>query len=243
MGTLILLRHGRSTANGAGVLAGRSDGVDLDETGEQQSGALVERLSGARVARLVSSPMLRCRRTIQPLADHLGIQVEIDDRISEVDYGSWTGRPLKDLTGEPLWRTVQAHPSAAVFPGGESLADVSVRAVTAAREHAAAAGDEGAAMLCTHGDVIKAILADALGIHLDGFQRIVVGPASLSVVRYTAVRPFVERVNDTGSLRGVGEPDPAETRGQGAAEPTEGGRPAGEATVGGDPGEPGAPVR
>ena len=180
MSTLILLRHGRSTANGAGVLAGRSEGIDLDDTGVEQANGLLQRFSGARVARLVSSPMLRCRRTIQPLADHLGLEVEIDERIAEVDYGSWTGRALKDLAGEPLWRTVQAHPSAAVFPDGESLAEVSVRAVAAAREHAAAAGDDGAAVLCTHGDVIKAILADALGIHLDGFQRIVVGTASLS---------------------------------------------------------------
>jgi probable phosphomutase (TIGR03848 family) len=261
MSTLILLRHGRSTANGAGVLAGRSEGIDLDDTGVEQANGLLQRFSGARVALLVSSPMLRCRRTIQPLADHLGLEVEIDERIAEVDYGSWTGRALKDLAGEPLWRTVQAHPSAAVFPDGESLAEVSVRAVAAAREHAAAAGDDGAAVLCTHGDVIKAILADALGIHLDGFQRIVVGTASLSVVRYTPVRPFVERVNDTGSLRGIGEPerpatteevtdgDPAHghpTDGhQTDADATDGWVAAGDAPVGGEPGvpeEPGQPA-
>ncbi len=257
MSTLILLRHGRSTANGAGVLAGRSEGVDLDETGVEQANGLLQRFSGARVARLVSSPMLRCRRTIQPLADHLGLEVEIDQRIAEVDYGSWTGRALKDLAGEPLWRTVQAHPSAAVFPDGESLAEVSVRAVAAAREHAAAAGDDGAAVLCTHGDVIKAILADALGIHLDGFQRIVVGTASLSVVRYTPVRPFVERVNDTGSLRGIGESErPATTgdvtddhaagrrpnrTGVAAGDASVGGIAAGDAPVGGEPGEPQGP--
>ena len=257
MSTLILLRHGRSTANGAGVLAGRSEGVDLDETGVEQANGLLQRFSGARVARLVSSPMLRCRRTIQPLADHLGLEVEIDQRIAEVDYGSWTGRALKDLAGEPLWRTVQAHPSAAVFPDGESLAEVSVRAVAAAREHAAAAGDDGAAVLCTHGDVIKAILADALGIHLDGFQRIVVGTASLSVVRYTPVRPFVERVNDTGSLRGIGESERPATTGDvtddhaAVGDPTDGGVAAddasvggiaaGDAPVGGEPGEPQGP--
>jgi probable phosphoglycerate mutase len=202
--TLILIRHGRSTANGDGVLAGRSEGIDLDETGAAQAAELVSRLAGARVGRLVSSPLLRCRRTLAPLAEAINLPITIDDRIAEVDYGSWTGRALKDLAKESLWRTVQMHPAGAEFPEGESLAAVSVRAVMAAREHAAAAGNEGAAVLCSHGDVIKAIIADALGLHLDGFQRIVVAPASISVVRYTALRPFVERMNDTGSLRGIG---------------------------------------
>jgi probable phosphoglycerate mutase len=245
-GTLILIRHGRSTANGAGVLAGRSPGVDLDATGLEQARGLVERMSGARVARLVSSPMLRCRSTAQPLAAALGLPVLVDERIAEVDYGAWTGRALKDLAQEPLWRTVQSRPSAAVFPQGESLAEVSSRAMAAAREHAAAAGDDGAAVLCSHGDVIKAILADALGIHLDGFQRIVVAPASISVIRYTPVRAFVERVNDTGSLRGVGEPDRSgdSPRHGGPDHPTHGDAPGpdgaagavGDAVVGGDAG-------
>jgi probable phosphomutase (TIGR03848 family) len=235
-GTLILIRHGRSTANGAGVLAGRSPGVDLDETGAEQARGLVARMSGARVARLVSSPMLRCRRTAEPLAAALGLPVHLDERIAEVDYGAWTGRALKDLAQEPLWRTVQSHPSAAVFPDGESLAEVSSRAVAAAREHAAAAGDDGAAVLCSHGDVIKSILADALGIHLDGFQRIVVAPASISVIRYTPVRAFVERVNDTGSLRGVGAADtPGEPGRVGDTDRAgDAGTPAGDAVVGGD---------
>lgn len=239
MSTLILIRHGRSTANGAGVLAGRSEGVDLDDTGLEQARGLPGRLSGARIARLVCSPLLRCRRTIQPLADMIGLPVEVDDRIAEVDYGSWTGRALKDLADEQLWRTVQAQPSAAIFPGGESLAAVSSRAVAAAREHAAAAGDDGAAALCTHGDVIKAILADALGIHLDGFQRIVVAPASISVVRYTPIRPFVERINDTGSLAGVGA-ESTIAAGTGASGPGSSGDPVGkgDAAVGGDPGGP-----
>ncbi len=230
-GTLILLRHGRSTANNAGVLAGRSEGVDLDDTGAAQAAGLHARLAGARIARLVSSPLLRCRRTLQPLADALGLPVQVDERIAEVDYGSWTGRALSELANEPLWRTVQQHPAAAGFPDGETLAGVSARAVRAARQHAAQAGDGGAVLLCSHGDVIKAILADALGMHLDSFQRLVVGPASLSVVRYTPLRTFVERVNDTGSLDGVGAPPPQDRGGDGASGP-------GDATVGGDPGRP-----
>jgi broad specificity phosphatase PhoE len=107
VGTLILLRHGRSTANNDGVLAGRSDGVDLDDTGRQQAADLVGRLSGTRIAALVSSPLLRCRRTLEPLATALGLPVTCDDRVAEVDYGSWTGRKLSELSTEPMWSTVQ----------------------------------------------------------------------------------------------------------------------------------------
>src|SRR6185312_1253405 len=102
---------------------------------------------------------------------------------------------------EPLWRTVQDHASAAVFPGGESLRDLSHRTVDAVREWdakvAAEHGEDALWLACTHGDVIKAVVADALGLHLDQFQRIVADPASVTVIRYTPVRPFVLRLNDS----------------------------------------------
>ena len=88
--------------------------------------------------------------------------VRLEPALAEVDYGDWTGRALKDLGGEDLWRTVQAHPSAAVFPGGEGLAAVGVRAVAAVRGLAREFGPEAVILVCSHGDVIKAILADAL---------------------------------------------------------------------------------
>ena len=117
----------------------------------------------------------------------------------ECDYGSWTGRELKTLAKEPMWRTVQSHPSAAVFPDGETMADMSARAVATVRRWDARVEAEHGAdavwVAVSHGDVIKAILADALGIHLDAFQRIVVDPASLSVLRYTPLRPFVVSMN------------------------------------------------
>lgn len=201
--TVILLRHGRSTANGSGVLAGRAPKVGLDDTGRGQAKALLDRLAGVPLAEAVVSPMLRCKQTVAPLLDGRGLGRTVEPRLSEVDYGEWTGRELKTLVKEPLWRVVQAHPSAAVFPGGEGLAAMQSRAVAAVREHdariTAAHGDHAVWLLCSHGDVLKAILSDALGQHLDSFQRIVVDPASLSVVRYTETRPFVLRVNDHGS--------------------------------------------
>jgi probable phosphomutase (TIGR03848 family) len=123
----------------------------------------------------------------------------VEDLIVECRYGDWTGKPIKELTKEPMWKVVQAQPSAARFPGGESLSEVSARAIEAIRRWDAELGEDAIWVACSHGDVIKAILADALGLHLDQFQRIVVDPCSVSVVRYTATRPYVLRSNDIGS--------------------------------------------
>jgi probable phosphomutase (TIGR03848 family) len=213
--TVILLRHGRSTSNTAGVLAGRSEGVDLDDKGREQAAGLIDRIGELPIRAVVCSPMLRCRRTVGPLAEALCLEPLIDDRLSEVDYGEWTGRKIGELAKEPLWRVVQAHPSAAVFPGGEGLAQVQARAVAAVREHdrrlaleygGQYGGEHGGAhdgdvlwLACTHGDVIKSLLADAFGTHLDTFQRITADPGSVSVIRYTQLRPFVLHVNHTGA--------------------------------------------
>lgn len=201
--TVILLRHGRSTSNTAHTLAGRSEGVDLDDRGRQQAQDVVDRIGSLPVRAIVRSPLLRCCSTVAPLAAALALEPVVDERLSEVDYGSWTGRKLADLVKEPLWSVVQQQPSAAVFPGGEGLAQVQARAVTAVREHdrRLAEQHEGDVLwvACTHGDVIKSVVADALGTHLDSFQRITADPASMSVIRYTPVRPFVMHVNHTGA--------------------------------------------
>ncbi len=226
--TVILLRHGRSTSNTAHVLAGRSEGVDLDDKGRQQAMELVDRIGELPVRAMVCSPLLRCRRTLEPLAEALGIEPVPDDRFAEVDYGEWTGRKIADLVKEPLWGVVQAHPSAAVFPGGEGLAQVQTRAVAAVRDHDARLakqhGGDTLWLACTHGDVIKAVVADALGLHLDGFQRVSADPASMSVIRYTQLRPFVLHVNHTG---------PRLTSALTAAPPADGESPPGDAVVGG----------
>lgn len=211
--TVILLRHGRSTSNTAHVLAGRSEGVELDDKGRQQATELVDRVAELPIRAVVCSPMPRCRRTIEPLAEVLGVEPVVDDRFAEVDYGEWTGRKIADLVKEPLWGVVQAHPSAAVFPGGEGLAQVQARAVAAVREHdrrlADQHGGDALWLACTHGDVIKALVADALGMHLDSFQRVTVDPGSMSVIRYTQLRPFVLHVNHTGERLTAGLTAPA----------------------------------
>ncbi|MGH3604595.1 MAG: MSMEG_4193 family putative phosphomutase, partial [Pseudonocardiaceae bacterium] len=215
------------TANSAGVLAGRTLGVGLDEGGVAQAHALVERLAQLPLAAVVSSPLQRCRETVAPLAQARELEVTVDDRFIEVDYGQWTGRELSKLGKEPLWKVVQSHPSAAVFPGGEGLAALQARAVAAVREWdaklAAEHGPQVLWLVCSHGDVIKAVLADALGVHLDGFQRIVANPCSVSAVTYTETRPFVQRVNDCGDdLRALVPPKRRRRR-----------RPSSDATPGG----------
>jgi probable phosphomutase (TIGR03848 family) len=215
MPTVILARHGRTTANATGMLAGRSRGVHLDDRGKEQARAAAERLADLTLAAVVTSPMERCRETAALLAP--GSRVVAERRLTECDYGDWTGRALKDLAKEPLWRTVQAHPAGAIFPGGEAMAQMSRRGVSAVREWDARLAEEHGPdavwLAVSHGDVIKAILADALGMHLDSFQRIVVDPASLSVVRYTQLRPFVVSLNSaSGSLAHLAAPPPRRKR-------------------------------
>ncbi|MET8159141.1 histidine phosphatase family protein [Sphaerisporangium sp. NPDC005289] len=198
MTTLLLVRHGLTAMTGP-VLAGWTPGVHLSEPGRAQAEALAARLAPLSLDAIVSSPLERCQETARAiLAGRDGLEIASDDRFGECGYGEWTGRPLKELAEEPLWRVVQQHPSAAVFPGGESLAGVQRRAVAAVRHWNAKLGDEAVYLVCSHGDVIKAIVADAMGAHLDQFQRITADPASLTVIRYTALRPFVLRVNDVG---------------------------------------------
>ena len=225
MPTLLLVRHGRSTANSLGVLAGWSPGIDLDEKGRAQAAALAARLAVVPLVRVVSSPLDRCRQTLQPLLEtrpELGAAA-LDERIGECRYGDWTGHSLRELAQEPLWRTVQDHPSAALFPGpeGEALPEMSRRAVEAVREWDALVaqehGPEAVWLACSHGDVIKAVVADALGLHLDLFQRISVEPGSVTAIRYTPLRPFLLRLGDSGDLSTLAPEPPgsgADTRQQ-----------------------------
>jgi probable phosphomutase (TIGR03848 family) len=242
MPTLLLVRHGRSTANSSGVLAGWTPGVDLDEHGQQQAKDLAVRLAGVPLAGLVSSPLDRCRQTVAPLLEARPELVQrLDERLGECRYGDWTGRPLAELASEPLWKTVQGHPSAAVFPGpeGESLRELSHRAVESVREWDAEIerehGPDAVWLACSHGDVIKVIVADALGLHLDNFQRISVEPCSVTAIRYTPQRPFLLRLGDTGDLSGLA-PRPASEKAAESAAGGGSGDNSGDAVIGGDTG-------
>jgi probable phosphoglycerate mutase len=201
--TLVLLvRHGLTGATGS-VLAGRTPGIPLDDRGREQAAALAARLASVPLDAIVTSPVQRCRETADAIAAARNghpLAVAEDERFAEVRYGDWTGKPLRRLARDPLWRVVQAHPSAVRFPGadGEAMADVQHRAVQAIRDWNARLGRDAVYLICSHGDVIKSVIADCLGMHLDMFQRISADPCSLSVIRYTPLRPFLLRMNDTG---------------------------------------------
>lgn len=205
MATVLLLRHGRTSANAEGGLAGHSP-VGLDEVGRAQALAAGQRLRALPLAAVVTSPLPRCRETVALALPQASATV--DDRLVECGYGDWQGRPLEELTKDPLWPVVQAHPAAVRFPGegGESMAAMAARAVAAVREWDAKLGNDAVWLACSHADVIKAIVADALGLHLDLFQRIVIDPGSVTAIRYTPTRPFLLRLGDTGELR-VPPPD------------------------------------
>jgi probable phosphomutase (TIGR03848 family) len=228
MPTLILVRHGRSTANTDGVLAGWTPGVALDERGAAQAATLPARLTGIPLAEVVTSPLQRCQETIRPLLDaRPGLPAHTDDRIGECHYGDWSGRKLAELKDEPLMEVVQTHPTAAAFPGGESMRAMQHRAAEAVRDWNARVerdhGPDAVYVMCSHGDIIKSLVADALGLHLDLFQRISVEPCSITAIRYTRLRPFLVRLGDTGDLASLA---PRETP------------PGEDAQVGGDAGAP-----
>jgi probable phosphomutase (TIGR03848 family) len=203
MTTVLLIRHGRTSANTAGVLAGRSSGVVLDEVGHQQAAEVAARIARVPLRTVVTSPLRRCRQTAQALVTNRAepCPINVEQGLVECGYGEWTGKALRELSKDKLWGAVQHQPSAVRFPGGESMTEMSARAVGAVRawndrltaEH----GPDAVWAAVSHGDPIKAILADALGMHLDSFQRIVVDPASLSIVRYTSTRPYVITVNSS----------------------------------------------
>ncbi|HZE32739.1 MAG TPA: histidine phosphatase family protein [Actinoallomurus sp.] len=198
MATLLLVRHGLTEMTGP-VLAGWTPEVHLNERGRTQAAELAARLAPVPLDLVVASPLDRCQETAQALvAGRDGLQVQTDDRFGEVRYGDWTGRPLEELAKEDLWKVVQAHPSAVRFPGGEAMADAQHRAVTAVREWNDGLKPDATFLVCSHGDIIKSIVADALGLHLDQFQRIQADPAAVTVIRYTEMRPFVVRLNDNG---------------------------------------------
>lgn len=230
MPTVLLIRHGRTSANTAGVLAGWTPKVTLDDVGRSQAETLAGRLAGLPLNAVYSSPLERCRETAKRSLAPSHPKPAIDKRFGECHYGDWTGKPLKELAKDPLWKAVQAHPSSVTFPGdgGESLRDVQGRAVSAIRDANAQLGPDAHYAVFSHGDVIKAVLADALGLHLDLFQRIVVDPCSVSVIHYTAHRPFVERMNDRVGDLSVLAPSPKRRRRR---------APSSDAAVGGGSGE------
>jgi probable phosphoglycerate mutase len=202
---LVLIRHAHSEANAAGILSGRLPNVHLSEKGNVQAENLAVRLGNFPVSNLRISPMERCFETISPwinsvvLANNPKFEPIIDPELTEVDYGTWSGKKLIALSKNKLWKTVQESPSRMYFPHGEGIAQMQARAMTSVHQAVSAKG-KGTAVIVSHGDVIKSIVASALGVHLDEFQRIIIDPASISILDFSSTKPRTLLLNDSRSV-------------------------------------------
>jgi len=191
---LVLVRHAPTSETGK-RLTGRLPGVALDDRGRRRAADVSFALAGREIDAVYTSPVLRCRETARAVAEPHDLDPIPYRSLIEVDYGEWSGRTLGSLRRTKAWRQVVEAPSRVQFPGGERLLDVQARAVAAAEELSAAHGSK-TIVLVTHGDVIKAMLAHYLGMHLDLFQRIHVAPASISAVDLPVIgSPYVLTVN------------------------------------------------
>jgi len=201
---VVLIRHAHSEANAKGVLSGRLPDVHLSAKGIAQSEALVTRLGALKIAAIKISPLERCAETINPWwvatgkPNNRGVEVEVDPNLIEVDYGSWSGKKLSQLSRNSMWKTVQNNPSAMYFPSGESLAVMQTRAMKSVHD-ALRVRRKGSIVLVSHGDVIKSIVASTLGMHLDDFQRIVIDPASVTILDFSQSKPRLTLMNDSSS--------------------------------------------
>ena len=193
-----LLRHGQHDLGG-GVLAGRMPGVGLSERGRAEIAAVAERLAGAGVAAVYSSPLQRTRESAEIVAARLGLPVAFRDDLIELDFGEWTGTTFDAIRTDPRWEAWRAHRSLAAIPGGESMRAVQHRAVEAMFEIVEAHRDE-AVLAVSHGDVIRSILVFALGMPLDFYSRLEIGLASLSTIRIDAAGIRILAVNELPRL-------------------------------------------
>jgi probable phosphomutase (TIGR03848 family) len=188
--TVILIRHAHSVANEKGILAGRLPGVLLSKSGKKQAINLRKRLGDLKFKYISISPLERCLATIQPWIKATGLStknIHVDEGFIEVDYGSWTGKKLSALSLKKEWRVVQKTPSQMVFPDGEALAGVQSRAKKSLLNSIKKAGN-GSVLIVSHGDVIKS---------LDKFQKIVIDPASISVLDYSKGNFRLLHINDS----------------------------------------------
>jgi probable phosphoglycerate mutase len=196
---IVLIRHAHSTANAAGVLSGQLPNVHLSKSGQEQAERLAERLGKLTISRVQISPMDRCAETLAPWLSKYGqgVTVVSDRNLIEVDYGKWSGKKLATLSRAKLWRKVQGQPSAVTFPEGEGLAAMQVRAMRSV--HDFFTSDYELTIMVSHGDVIKAIVASSMGMHLDDFQRIVIDPASITILESNGGHIRLTRLNDSDS--------------------------------------------
>ena len=199
MTRFLLVRHASHGLLG-GALAGRLQGVALDERGRTEAKELAQRLAHLPIAAIYASPQHRARETAAPLAEKLGLDVRVESAIDEIDFGDWTGKRFDELESEPHWRAWVDTRSVAQPPNGERFVDVRQRMISGMQRLRAAHPDQTVALV-SHGDVIKAALAHVMRISLDDLERFDLAPASVSVIAAGEGWARVELVNDSGNLQ------------------------------------------
>jgi probable phosphoglycerate mutase len=203
---IVLVRHAVTAETGP-VLSGRRPGIPLSEKGQEQAERVAARLADLPVAAVYASPVQRCQETARAIAQRHGLDVVTNDGLEEADYGEWTGQKLADLAKTPLWRVVQARPSMARFPGGESMRAMQSRAVDAVEQIVAAHPHE-LVVAVSHADVIRLVVAQFAGVHLDLFQRLWVSPASVTALAFDGPGVGIVKLNDHGTLDELLPPKP-----------------------------------
>ena len=196
--TIYLLRHGHSTANAKSILAGRDASVSLSPRGIEQAQAVMHELGERKFAKIYSSPMPRCLETLRPLAGKSKLKIEKDDGLIEMEYGDWSGKKLLALSRKKMWSEIQARPSLVRFPNGESFLEMQGRSLESVKSLAIPGAE---ILVCSHGDVIKAIVAGLVGLHLDNFQRLTIDPASITVIELFADSAQIRLMNSTVHLK------------------------------------------
>jgi probable phosphomutase (TIGR03848 family) len=204
MSVIILLRHAHSAANDSGLLTGRLSGVSLSKKGFAQADALVERIGRGRVDRLHISPIERCQLTIDPwLRSKYSSSLEsfsVDENVTEIDFGDWSGRKLTSLRREKLWKSIQNTPSQVTFPNGESFKAAQRRAFNRVEEIASTRGSK-VNLVLSHSDTIKLIVSKFLGMRLDSFQQIQINPASFTILDFSKNNRTLKELNNMGNLK------------------------------------------
>ncbi|MDQ7026954.1 MAG: MSMEG_4193 family putative phosphomutase [Anaerolineae bacterium] len=203
MTQILLIRHAVNEYVKTGKLAGRIEGVHLNDDGQEQAEALGKRLADVPLRYIYVSRMERTMETARAIHQHhANIPLEQHDGILEVDYGDWQDMKISELTKRKMWSVIQEYPTRAYFPNGETMRSVQNRVVDTIEALVEKHGNEMIALVF-HADLIKMAVAHYLGVHLDNFQRIVISPASISTLILGHSRPYVANVNDTAHLQEV----------------------------------------
>lgn len=196
MTTLLLVRHAHTDAVGRS-LAGRAAGVALSPDGRVQAARLAARLASETLDAVYTSPLERAVRTAEAIAEPRGLQVAVEDGLTELDFGGWTGARIDTLEPDERWRRFNVFRSGTRIPDGELALEAQVRVVCALlrlRER----HPQGTILAVSHADVIRMAVAHFIGMPIDLALRLEVDPASVSALELSDWGARLLALNATG---------------------------------------------